>query len=173
MAQRPNGVYAVVWRAGSVPSDLAGALQRQEIAWEEAVGPFDALSRVLARRAASAQARVLLLVEPESLAGAPEVRGAIERFDPATVCWGYSTAQSPRLSPLAPVRSRAEPEVVVHGRTAGRPAPDLRLAGEGGTAGQGRDVSGQRDGREDGGEVPPRSLLTAEELSMLLADDRE
>jgi hypothetical protein len=72
------------------------------------------------------------------------------------------------------VRPDPEPQIVVKGRPSGvRPAPELRLTGEPAAGEQG--AEGGRSGAEgeDGGDLPVRSLLTAEELAMLLADDRE
>lgn len=179
MADRKGNVHAVLWRAESspMPPDLVTALARQGVRWEEATGALDAFSSVLAARRSSPDSRVLLLVEPLSLAGADEVRGALDRFDPAARCWSFSEAAKPRLSPLGPLPRVAEPEVVVRKPAASVGGPALRLAG----LGDGRKTEHMptlQNGAEDGGgdppeeARPPRSLLTPEELDMLLADDR-
>lgn len=159
------GVRAIVWRRGDTPPDLIAALDRQGIEWEPAGGPYEALSRVLACRARSARARVLLLVEPDGLEMVEEVRRAIERFDPATGCWVYRQGASPRLAPFAQRAEVPELEVVVRPQPPGRGAPDLRLAGHGGGG------PAEATAPAEAEPAQPRSLLTPEELAMLLADD--
>lgn len=171
----PAPIHAVVWRAvgTETPADLIAALAKQGIDWEEAVGPFDAFARLAAGRARGS--RALLLVEPTALAGTEEVRRAIERFDPGVACWGYRRGESPRLARLAPVVSPREPEIVVRPRLDG--GPKLRLAGEGAAERSEHPtaVDSERGGPPEETPEPesPRSILTPEELEMLLADDRE
>lgn len=186
-------VHAVVWRSAGneTPADLASALARQDIAWEEAVGPFDALARLLANRDAGHRGLVLLLVEPAQLRETDEVRAAIERFNPAIVSWVYRSKQSPHLAPLAQSSKATvptEPEIVVRPSAPSRPEtrskPNLKLAGNGNKAGtkheKHRDSTPGRPDLETPSEPErptdpesPRSVLTPEELEMLLTDDRE
>lgn len=178
MSQGGAKINAVVWRsAGSaVPADLIAALSRQGIAWEDAIGRFDALSRVLARRADGPGGRVLLLVEPRDLGHADEVLTALERFDPATKCWAFRVGKSPQLSPYAPPARPAEPQVVVRPGPTPRAGHQLKLAGEGAATGPGPAEPDSPGAQEpEGRREPdsPRSLLTPEELEMLLADSRE
>ncbi len=163
MAERQRGVHAVVWRSGEAPRDLVAALAQQGITWEEAGGPFDALARVLAARRESQRARVLLLVEPQALDGAEEIRRAIDRFDPGAGCWSYESGRTPRLSPLAPPARPVEPEIVVKPRPADRQA--LRLTGEVAEPVARPAPTPEEEPRS------PGSVLTPEELAMLLADD--
>ena len=173
----PNAapIHAVVWRAvgAETPADLIAALARQGIDWEEAVGPFDAFARLAAGRRRGS--RALLLVEPTALTGSEEVRRAIERFDPGVACWGYQRGQSPRLARLAPFSKPKEPEIVVRPRPGG--ATKLRLAGEGAPkrSENPTEIDSERGGHPEEAPEPesPRSILTPEELEMLLADDRE
>jgi len=170
-------VRAVVWRApdSPTPADLIAALARQGILWEEAVGPFDALARLVASRARDPGGRALLLVEPTGLSGVDEVRRAVERFDPATACWGYRVGESPRLARLAPFVEPKEPQVVVRPRSA-TPVPKLRLAGEPSPSPTQAQTPVSNHAEDGAAEPPdpqsPRSILTPEELEMLLADDR-
>lgn len=174
-------VRAIVWRApgSEVPGDLAAALARQSIGWEESVGPFEAFSRVLALPGRS-QGRVLLLVEPDTLDRADEVRRAIERYEPEAACWAYRAAAHPRLAPLGRLPTPAEPEIVVKPRPKPSNGSHLRLSGSGpGAPGDGANGSETDHDANIAGEAPgrepesPRSVLTPEELEMLLADDRE
>ncbi|MCC7387428.1 MAG: hypothetical protein IT431_01540 [Phycisphaerales bacterium] len=179
---RAPRVRAVVWRSpqSPFPADLAGALGRQLIDWEESTGPFDAFSRLLTMpgRGSGGPGRVLLLVEPQTLAGGDELRRALERFDPATVCWGYRAGSHPRLAPLPPLDRPAEPEVVVRSIPKPSNGRHLRLTGVGPEAAISTPVGDESKHAppNDGGTSepePPRSVLTPEELEMLLADDRE
>lgn len=183
-ARGPN-VHAVVWRAsdGDVPVSLIDALDRQGIGHEDATGPLDAFSRILASRKRGARGRVLVLVEPERLADHETIRRALERFDPDARGWAYRSTQSPRLAPIAPLPvPEKAPDVVVRagaghtGRRDGpggtQPAgpgsssapPSLKLAGEGGQ------TPPRAGPDEDAEQQAPRSVLTPEELEMLLAD---
>jgi hypothetical protein len=150
------------------------------IEWEESTGPFEAFSRLLTLpgRGSGGPGRVLLLVEPETLSGGEDLRRALERFDPATVCWGYRAGAHPRLAPLPPLDKPAEPEVVV--RTSAKPSNGRHLRLAGGepevtvpTPMAGEAKHTQNDDGGSGESDPPRSVLTPEELEMLLADDRE
>lgn len=161
MGTRPasNPVRAVLWTLDrpDPPAELASALSRQGIAWTRATGPFDAFARVL--EAQGGEARVLLLVEPESLPDWVEVLGALERFVPEVGCWGYRSSGVPRLAKLD--RPRTRPEVVVRPARARSGPPALRLT----------DAPAPPERSEgDGSNLPARSLLTPEELEMLLAD---
>ena len=183
-ARGPN-VHAVVWRAsdGDVPVSLVDALDRQGIGHEDATGPLDAFSRLLASRNRGARGRVLVLVEPEQLAEHEIIRRALERFDPDARSWAYRATQSPRLAPMAPLPAAEKaPDVVVRagagrsGRGDGlggtQPAgpgsvsapPALKLAGKGGQ------TPPPTEQGEDAEQQTPRSVLTPEELEMLLAD---
>ncbi|MBK7403844.1 MAG: hypothetical protein IPJ41_04215 [Phycisphaerales bacterium] len=174
-------VHAVVWRspASAVPRDLVAALARQGVTWQEASGPFEALAELLATRRDGAPSRVLLLVEPRTLGEADEVRRALLRFDPAVRCWGFAEGANPRLTPLAPLPPIADQEIHIRPAPARAETPRLRLSGEGPNqaaeaehpAESGSQIH-QMDTDENPGSRPPRSLLTAEELDMLLADDR-
>ncbi len=182
-------IHAVVWRSAGneIPADLAGALARQQITWEEAIGPYDALARLLANRDAGHRGLVFLLAEPDQLRETDEVRAAIERFNPAIVSWVYRSKQRPHLAPFAQsskAAAPAEPEIVVRPTTTTRPKPQLKIAGNGNRADakheKPRDSTPGRPDPEASSEPErptepesPRSLLTPEELEMLLADDRE
>lgn len=161
-----------------MPTALADALQRQGIEPETAGGPFDALSRLLVARRGGARGRVLVLVEPAALGDHDSVRRAVARFDPEARCWAYEASASPRLSPMLPP-SDPVPEVVVRptehndrslqGQRASRP-PVLKLTGEGPVGSKPPEHDADR---EEGASESPRSMLTAEELEMLLADDQQ
>lgn len=173
MKPRLSSVHAVVWRqpGGAVPAALADALSRQGITFEAACGPFDALSRVFHARARGDEARVLLLVEPETLPDQEAVRVALDRYDPQARCWAYRERGSPKLGPLPVPPPPSEPEIVV--RQQPRPKPQLRLTDDPPPREAATDALSDDDGPE--AQAPsdsPRSILTPEELEMLLADDR-
>lgn len=177
-------VHAVVWRSPGtpIPEDLVSALARQGIQWTDSTGPFDAFSRLLTlpSRRPGSPGRVLLLVEPDALPAADELRHALDRFDPATVCWGYQPGAHPRLAPLPPIDKPAEPEIVVRQTPKSSNGIHLRLTGSRPDA---RPIPNQIPNQDhDPEHTPaaadepvepetPRSVLTPEELEMLLADD--
>lgn len=185
----PPRAHAVVWRptGRAVPEDLAAALARQAIEWEESVGPFDAFARLLAlpRGGSTGPGRVLLMVEPEVLTQTIEVRRVLERFDPTIGCWAYRPAQHPRLALLPSLTKPAEPQIVVKAQPApgsqNRPKASngshLRLAGglADPAAHQPPPTPATGEASEPLADQPesPRSTLTREELEMLLADDRD
>ncbi len=182
MNQGGAKIHAVLWHsAGSqTPAELVAALNKQGITWEEAIGPYDALARLLAQQDTGYQGLVLLLIEPPQLSNADEVRAAIERFNPATGCWAYRSSETPHLAPLAPPAKPIEPEIVV--RPAARPQPkqQLKLAGNGThpqtpqeSPRNTPDIEGHSDPESPSEPESARSLLTPEELEMLLADNRE
>lgn len=177
MNTRGPNVHAVVWRAsdGDVPVSLVDALDRQGIGHEDASGPLDAFARLLAARNRGVRGRVLVLVEPERLLECETIRRALERFDPDARSWAYRATQSPRLAPMAPLPPLEKtPDVVVRagagkdsragGPRTGSAPPSLKLSGESGH-------TPPSDGpEEDSEQQAPRSVLTPEELEMLLAD---
>jgi hypothetical protein len=188
MSPQGSNVHAIVWRAPhtTVPQALTEALARQGISSEEATGPYEAFSRLVASRAVPHAGRVLLLVEPEGLPEQDSVRRAVERYDASARCWAFGEAQSPKLGPLPPAQRAPEaaeshpepPRPVVRplgDRVARREPPRLRLRGT--EAANAEPVkSGESSGHGDeqiGSDAAhsPRSLLTTEELEMLLADD--
>jgi len=171
-------VHAIIWGEGEVPvpPELAAALSGRGIGWEEARGPFDAFARLLAARD-PAIARVLLLVEPDGLAGMPEVMQGLERFDPVAGCWAYRAGITPRLAPFAPPPMPREPEIVVRQVPKPSHGMNLRLVGDGGPPPAPpapiEQMSAEEVVEEDPEPQTPRSVLTPEELEMLLADDRD
>lgn len=198
MSNRGPSVHAVVWqRPDGQPSRALGdALGRHGIRSEPAGNPFEAFSKLLAARVRGVKGRVLVLVEPDALCEQDVLRRAVQRFDPQARCWSYEEAASPRLAPLPHLPQVAEdsPEVVVrpsggtdgsalHGsqpqeipsRSATRPR--LKLTGKAGGSPSERPAAaesadGTGPGAEDGVPQTPRSVLTTEELEMLLADDQ-
>lgn len=188
MSERTLSVHAVVWRRGdaALPDALAEAFTRQGIRSEEALGPFDAMARMLDARRQGISGRVLVLVEPDQLREQETVRRALDRFDPGARCWGYAAAASPRLAPLPTLpKIEQSPEIVVRPgtpsmprapvdtpgttpRRAGGQGPALKLTG----AGQAPSPAAASEAEHDEENAKsPGSLLTEEELEMLLADE--
>ena len=185
MKRTARTVRAVLWqRAGeSTPEPLMHALEKQGISFVRATNQYDAFSRLLSWKEHGE--RVLLLVEPEGLAGSLEVRRSLLRYDPQAGCWAYRAAGSPRLMPLPPPGREipADPEIVVKPGRGVRSKPELRLAGQSEQAGQ------THADPDDPGEMPAKrssaptadasepqsshSILTAEELAMLLTDKKK
>ena len=167
----------MLWREpeAETPPELAQALIGRGIGWDEATGPYDAFARLLTSRD-RAPARVLLVVEPERLAGLAEIAAALERFDPQVGCWAYGETRSPRLAPFAPSPKPAEPEIVVRVPPKPSNGSSLRLVGEQASApepaGESAGASPTEQPEEAAEPQSPRSVLTPEELEMLLADDR-
>ena len=188
MNARGSKIHAVVWRApgGDVPVALVDALDRQGIGREDASGPLDAFSRMLAARNLGARGRVLVLVEPERLCEIETIRRALERFDPDARSWAYRASQSPRLTPMAPLPPlETAPDVVVRagggvvghrngpgsgvfsGSQGPSGTPSLKLAGKGPAP----EAAPAPEPAPDSQQESPRSVLTPEELEMLLADE--
>ncbi len=197
MSNRGSSVHAVVWQRpdGQPSRALADALDRQKITREEAGNPFEAFSRLLAARSRGVKGRVLVLVEPGMLPEQESLRRAVERFDPDARCWAYEAGNNPKLTPLPhpPPPAEENPEVVVRPLTKvdrdmnGLPVrgtrsksaggPNLKLTGKAAEAPgslSGEAGSAAVDATGAGGDEPetPRSVLTTEELEMLLADDQ-
>ncbi|MDQ7012932.1 MAG: hypothetical protein Q9O74_03430 [Planctomycetota bacterium] len=197
MSNRGASVHAVVWQQpdGQPSRALADALDRQGIKSEAAGNPFEAFAKLLAARSRGVKGRVLVLVEPGALPDQESLRRAVERFDPDARCWAYEAAKNPKLTPLPHPLPPAEetPEVVVRPlhtddrhmdgsmpravRSGSTGRPNLKLTGKaaeapGETSGEVKSTTVEDTG--DGHDQPesPRSVLTTEELEMLLADDQ-
>lgn len=110
---------------------------------------------------------MLLIVEPRGVDRVEETRRTLERFDPLVSCWSYDPLASPKLAPMAAL-ARPEAEVVVRSPRSG--PPSLRLSGDAPER-EARAESEAAEDSESGPARPARSVLTPEELSMLLSEE--
>jgi len=114
------------------------------------------------------RAAVLLLCEPDKLAGTRELLGAVERYTPRVTRWEYIPGQSPPLRPIAAHPARPE-----SARSESAPSEPARSMG-----GEARpsDPFALRLTHEpvtDRAERPatPADLLTRDELEALFSED--
>ncbi len=197
----PTAAECVLWHRRGVqpPVRLVEALHRRSIRVERATDRFLAFSALLlmARRAPDSPV-VLLLVDPQSLRGAAAVVRAVERFVPRAPIWVYDESSDPHLRAVRPedvaqwaaapeARGprgvEAPPEVVVRPVTppsrpavvaprADEPAPaSPTTPGVGPAGGLAAGAGTPMDAETGGGVSDPWSVLTEEELSMLLSED--
>ena len=178
----------------SAPAALLEALQRRAFEVELIGGTHRVVARAVAHRhapATSGQKLVVVLVEPGRLTRPAECLEALRMMPGGVACWVYDAATGElRAASAVDVeswsekkRSQASPEAVVAGGTnraaaaayesAARAAPSLRLAGEWSDAAQANGPGSEEPAQEG---TPPMSgaapsLLTDEELDMLLGDD--
>lgn len=151
-----------------LPPKLLAALARHNLSVEVCRDALS-VSAALARRARVPGLTVLLLVEPDELAGAQRVLELTARRWPSVRCWEYRGVLGRReLSPAAPApapapapeRQPAPPPVVITGVSAG---PALRLTEPVMPMPGPEPVFSDPDGV-----APPSHLLTDAELAMLL-----
>lgn len=176
-----------------IPQPLLAALQKQGIAFVPASSSYQALAKLLTRR--GQPGRVLLCIEPNRLDDCQAVLQALGRFDPSVSCWSFAQHRSPKLAaiPLPTRRSKHEqqhmqhpststyqpeqPQIVIkpqpHAQT--RSKPDLRLTGFAQhTASTTRSEQADKVSDQQASEpVSSSSLLTEEELAMLLTDKKD
>ncbi|MFG0326213.1 MAG: hypothetical protein ACF8SC_02965 [Phycisphaerales bacterium JB037] len=109
----------IAWRraASPLPEALAGALARRGISPDIETDCFGALAAVLlahrSGQVGSGRAgtrsggdhvppTILLLIEPEELAGVASVVRAAESYAPAAVCWAFESRANPALRAVTP-----------------------------------------------------------------------
>lgn len=183
---------------GSAPGALLEALQRRAFEVELVGGTHRVVARAVVHRhapATSGQKLVVVLVEPSRLTRPAECLEALRMMPGGVACWVFDgvTGQLRAASAVdveswsEKKRSAGTSEAVAVGGTnraggtayesAARAAPSLRLTGEWSDAAQanGPDSEESPQGPNDG-VTPPMtgaasSLLTDEELDMLLGDD--
>jgi len=188
----------VLWVAPdrATPGALAASLERRRLPWLVVNDGYAALADVLAlcrqseRASASASVApaggqaansgpVLVLVEPGRLDLAGLVMDALGRYRPSVAVWRYDARAHPVLAradrrELATVFMRTDteervreagssPEPAAQGATIGANGSPAR-SGQAQQPGQARAAGGSADG------PAPASLLSDDELAMLLAD---
>ncbi|MFG0283300.1 MAG: hypothetical protein ACF8R7_02665 [Phycisphaerales bacterium JB039] len=141
------------------PQQLSDLLAQRGFAVQIATGPHLAMAR--ACRAAASNARTILILDrPQRLPRAQELIQALQAYAPGVLVWAYDPANRPNLAALAPetAPNQTDPTPVQRSRAA--PAP-LRLVGNGPAAAE-----------PDNQQLPtPHSVLSPEELEMLLAEE--
>lgn len=175
-------------RATSPPEALLEALRRHEIEPLRCDSPFVAFARLCELSSGAPGVPVaLLLVQPERLPESEALRQASERYTPASTCWVYDETSRPRLRAAPPARPRPE-GLTRHEQTgqarlaraskdrrpAPKPSPKLRLVDPDtpdlGLVDPGANLEAPR-GVGHSGAPSPRSILTDDELEMLMAPD--
>jgi hypothetical protein len=177
-------------REAAPPQDLLDALNRKGLGWTLAPTSYHAMSQIIRAGALKTERRVgarpgvaLVVVNPHlrDEAELRELVRSLDRFCPQVARWSYSADATPRLHALrlnsAPT-PQVGPVVVANGvretiaarAAATRPAPQprLRLAdAEGPSLHKHADAPITDDASGD----TPASLLSEDELTMLLEDD--
>ncbi len=179
----------------SAPAALLEALQRRAFVVELVAGTHRVVARAVAHRhapATSAQKLVVVLVEPGRLARPAECLEALRMMPGGVACWVFdaptgelraaSAVDVESWSEKKRVQAASEGTVAVGtNRAAGaaydlvaRAAPSLRLTGDWPDAAQANGLGSDEPAQD--GTTPPMSgaaasLLTDEELDMLLGDD--
>ncbi len=190
----PTRCVMLAERGTSPPPALLEALRRHAIEPLRCESPFIAFARLCEFGAKSPDAPVaLLLVQPERLPEGEALRTASERYTPGVTCWVYDETSRPRLRAAAPLRTRVETparhEPAGQARLSKpapparpRPAPRLRLveadAPDLGIVDPGQDLTQGANqgapasvGPNTGAPTSPRSILTDDELEMLMAPE--
>lgn len=171
----------------SVPTALGRALSQRSIEVRATDEAFEAMAWLMRwGRSAGEGPAALLVVRGEACVEAQALTQAAERYVPRAVCWVYDPERNEPLRALgagdvarwAGPSTRA-PAERVPASPGSRAAPSLRLAGTDPGAGDrktGSEIAHSGDDPASEGEpsgLSGRTLLTDEELAMLLADDDE
>lgn len=173
----------MVWtpRGEGIHPRLARSLEHHGLAVTLVDDAYAALARVVRAHREGAESGGIVLVPcfPDRLKGVAAVIESASRHAPRAVCWWFDTAGGEQIRavssediarwagtprPPAPV----EPKIVVPARSPS--GPKLRLAGDGPDAPPARTAEPE----EPAGEAPaagPTSILSADELAMLLGED--
>jgi len=165
-----GGFTVIVWHAPDCPPPpkLLAALADRQIAVLRVQSAFRALAEVCRRGRSELPA--LIVVHPEMMANVVQLWEARSRYAPAARLWMYGPSADPKLRAIVDADITAwgpKPEIVPQAAARPRAAvaqPKLKLAGEG----QVPPGPPESDDGEDGAKP---SLLSPEELRMLLGDD--
>jgi hypothetical protein len=166
----PAPTTCILWTAAAeAPAALTDLLAQRGFALEAASDRFGAMA---AACCASSTGRrpVVILDQPERLKGAAELIATLQGRLPQAVIWTFDPARKPQLSSVEapsaadgsnrPANGTVQPQIPL--RLVGEPQPARAVGIE------------SRDASEAWGESEPadrRSMLSAEELEMLLADE--
>ncbi|MCW5777570.1 MAG: hypothetical protein KIS87_14130 [Phycisphaeraceae bacterium] len=169
---RPS-LPCVLWHAPRVrpPASLLVALRRRGIEPRAEIGPYAAFAHLLRMsKAARHPSPVLVLVEPELLPEWDRVLSAIVRFAPTSVCWAFRTGNPDSLTVVeAP---KPTPVTFVDAPSVRRASVPLRLSGTPMSSPEAdRQANGQKSSPDPESMPNARTLLTEEELAMLLTDE--
>ena len=165
-----DGTICVLWTAPAPdapppepPRQLADLLAQRGFTIQIAAGPHLAMARACRAAAAGTGRTIVILDRPNQLPRLQEVIQALQGYAPDVHIWAYDPARRPNLAAFAPEPGPNEagaPAVPTGSRAA--PAP-LRLVGDGPGP---REPDGEREA-----ETEPHSVLSPEELEMLLAEE--
>ncbi|MFI4917142.1 MAG: hypothetical protein ACIAS6_11630 [Phycisphaerales bacterium JB060] len=145
------------------PRELLASLERRGLAWVGVQDGYSAMTEILLRRQAGPKSAVLVLVHPTKLDLSGLVVDALGRYAGQVAVWRFDPAAQPVLAAaqrheLATVFVRTE---TVEPRPARSPVP---------VPPQPPSKAAQSVSEEEDEEPTASSLLSEEELSMLLAD---
>lgn len=166
----PRRVRCILWHAprANVPEALLTALDRRGVGFVARSNPFGACAEAcaLARDKSPHEKVVLLLVEPGTLPRVAEVADTLHEYAPDVVLWSFEAAATPQLRAYV----ASEPRIPEPTPPSPLPPPQVQIPN--GL----RERLGQispRPNATPAPEVEPlgRSLLSQEELAMLLSDE--
>lgn len=154
--------------AGGTPADLDASLRSRGVTPTRCTSVYAALSELCAERTPTA----LIVVEPEQTPGAMDLVDAATRYASHATLWRYDASSPQRLrafaAPAAGAGGGGAPEIVVPARHA---RPKLRLAPADDAPPARAVLHPPHQSAPDGPARPPASLLSEDELAMLLARD--
>lgn len=146
------------------PADLDESLRKRSLSPTRCGSVYAALAELCAERAPA----VLIVVEPDTIPEVGDLVDAATRYAPYATLWRYDAASPQRLRAFEVTAPRVSVAPAAPAPARDRVAPRLRLAAtddappaRGAAPVDGSGVSSR----------PPASLLSDEELSMLLSDD--
>ena len=148
------------------PRELIASLERRGLRWTVAQDGYEAIAEMLLRIAAAGpQSAVLVLVHPTQLDLSGLVVDSLERYGGPVAVWRFDPGTQPVLGKaqrheLATVFTRTE-KVSIRPRPTPQPAPPRPMPAMPATP---------NGGNEADDEPTAASLLSDEELSMLLAE---
>lgn len=169
--ETPRAVILLESGGSTPPEDLLRSLQNRGVRYEVARSVYAAMGALCDDPAQEPPA--LIILEPQRIEGLDRLRSSLARFTPAAPVWKYELNAQPRLQAMPepkPVVTSDEPapEIVVRPQPR-RAAPALRLAGDFDSLGNLQPRAAQSEA-DSGGDESSSSLLSEEELGMLLTD---
>ncbi len=171
----------VVWtpRGEGVHPRLARSLDHHGLSVVQVEDQFAALARVVKSHREGPEAGGIVLVPcfPDRLTGVAAVLEAVSRHAPRAVCWWFDTAGGEQIRAVtsediarwAGTTPPPEPKIVIPARS--KAGPKLRLAGDGPDEPPARTRPTTDEGPDAEPPAGPTSVLSADELAMLLGED--
>lgn len=148
--------------APRTPADLDESMRKRNLAPTRCASAFMALAELCAERVPVA----LIVVEPDTIPGVGDLVDAATRYAPYATLWRYDASSPQRLRAFEIPSVRASAPAPAP--SVARATPRLRLAAIDDAPPA---TSGASGGASAAPSRPPASLLSEDELSMLLSDD--